>query len=93
MSTEKSIVSQSFWSILIAGMLTGMGNGSVFGAALMCMMGRGTFADWGGVGVAQYDPRTFHGFMDWTMFIFGFAFVLILIVGWNRHDKLERQAA
>jgi hypothetical protein len=93
MSTEKSIVSKSFFAIIIGGMLTGMGNGSVFGAALMCLMGRGTFANWGGVGLAQFDPTTFHGFIDWCMLVFGFAFTVILVVGLNRHDQLERQAA
>lgn len=93
MSTEKSIVSRSFWAIIVSGMLTGMGNGSVFGAALMCAMGRGMFDNWGGVGLAQFDPTTFHGFIDWAMLVFGFAFVAILIIGLNRHDRLERQAA
>ena len=32
----------------IAGMTTGMGNGSVFGATLMCFLGRGSFEDWAG---------------------------------------------
>jgi hypothetical protein len=92
MST-KSITSRSFWTIIIGGMLTGMGNGSVFGATLMCLLGRGGFANWGGDGLAAYNPSTFAGFMQWTMFIFGFAFVGILVVGLNRHDKLERAAA
>src|SRR5665811_760887 len=34
MST-KSIASRSFWTIIIGGMLTGMGNGSVFGLSLI----------------------------------------------------------
>jgi hypothetical protein len=73
-------------------MLTGMGNGSVFGAAVMCMLGRGGFANWGGVGLTAYDPATFQGFIDWAMIIFGLAYVVILVVGLGRHDKLERQA-
>jgi hypothetical protein len=93
MSTEKSIVSKSFFAVIIGGMLTGMGNGSVFGAALMCLMGRGTFANWGGAGLAQFDPTTFHGFIDWCMLVFGFAFIVILVIGLNRHEQLERQAA
>lgn len=91
MST-KSITSRSFWTIIIGGMLTGMGNGSVFGATLMCLLGRGGFAKWGGPGLTAYDPSTFTGFIDWAMFIFGFAFVVILVVGLNRHDKLEQAA-
>lgn len=93
MSTKKSIVSRSFWSIFIGGMLTGMGNGSVFGAAVMCMLGRGGFASWGGDGLSAYDPATFQGFIDWAMIVFGLAYVVILVVGLGRHDKLERQAA
>lgn len=92
MSAKKSIVSRSFWAIIIGGMLTGMGNGSVFGAAVMCALGRGGFASWGGDGGAAYNPSTFTGFIDWAMLVFGFAFVGILIVGLGRHDQLERQA-
>jgi len=91
-STKKSMVSRSVWAIIIGGMLTGMGNGSVFGAAVMCMMGRGGFASWGGEGISAYDPTTFQGFIDWAMIVFGFAFVMILVVSFGRHDKLERQA-
>ena len=88
----KSITSRSFWTIIIGGMLTGMGNGSVFGATLMCLLGRGGFANWGGPGLTAYDPSTFTGFIDWCMFVFGFAFVVILVVGLTRHDKLEQAA-
>src|SRR5450759_1629278 len=89
MSTNKSMVSRSFWSIIVGGMLTGMGNGSVFGATLMCLMGRGGFDNWGGAGSTAYDPATFTGFIDWAMIVFGIAFVVILVVGLGRHDKLE----
>jgi hypothetical protein len=88
----KSITSRSFWTIIIGGMLTGMGNGSVFGATLMCLLGRGGFAKWGGPGLTAYNPSTFTGFIDWAMFVFGFAFVVILVVGLTRHDKLEQAA-
>jgi hypothetical protein len=91
MST-KSITSRSFWTIIIGGMLTGMGNGSVFGATLMCLLGRGGFANWGGPGLTAYNPSTFTGFIDWAMFVFGFAFCVILVVGLTRHDKLEQAA-
>jgi hypothetical protein len=91
MST-KSIASRSFWTIIIGGMLTGMGNGSVFGATLMCLLGRSGFANWGGDGLSAYDPATFQGFIDWSMLVFGFAFCGILVVGLNRHDKLEKAA-
>jgi hypothetical protein len=92
MSSKESMVSKSFWSILIGGMLTGMGNGSVFGAAVMCMMGRGGFPLWGGDGGSAYNPLTFTGFIDWAMIVFGFAFVAILVITLGRHDKLENAA-
>jgi len=90
--SDKAITTKSFWAILIGGMLTGMGNGSVFGAALMCLLGRGGFAEWGGPGGTAYDPATFTGFIDWAMIIFGIAFVGILWVGLTQHDRLERSA-
>jgi hypothetical protein len=86
---KKSITSRAFWLIIIAGMVTGMGNGSVFGAAMMCMLGRAPFADWGGNGGAAYNPATFTGFIDMAMIIFGIAFCIILIVGLNKHDAIE----
>ncbi|MGB8517253.1 MAG: hypothetical protein WCD45_05120, partial [Gallionella sp.] len=84
-----SMVSRSFWIIVIGGMLTGMGNGSVFGATLMCLMGRGGFSNWGGGGMTAYDPATFTGFIDWAMIVFGVAFCVIMTVGLSRHDKAE----
>ena len=86
---KKSITSRAFWLILIAGMLTGMGNGSVFGAAMMCLLGRKPFESWGGDGATAYDPTTFTGFIDIAMIVFGIAFCLILIVGLKKHDALE----
>jgi hypothetical protein len=88
----KAITSKAFWAILIGGMGVGMGNGSVFGAALMCLLGRGGFANWGGIYNSAYDPSTFTGFIDWAMIVFGVAFVVILIVGLSQHDALERAA-
>ena len=90
MNTKKTLVSRSFWTIIIAGMLTGMGNGSVFGATLMCLMGRGGFNNWGGMGANSYNPTTFDGFINWAMIVFGVAFCWILFVALSRHDKLER---
>lgn len=77
---------------LIAGMLTGMGNGSVFGATLMCFLGRGKFDDWGGWGSQAYDPATFTGFIDWSMIVFGVAFFVIVHLAVNRHLMLENKA-
>jgi hypothetical protein len=90
---RKSIASRSFWLILIAGMTTGMGNGSVFGAALMCMLGRAPFKSWGGEGLLAYTPSTFTGFIDWCMFIFGAMFCWTLVVAFKRHDALENRSA
>ena len=92
MSTEKPVKSGSFWLILVSGMLTGMGNGSVFGATLMCLMGRGGFANWGGGGSTAYDPSTFTGFVDWAMIVFGIVFCIILTIGLSRHAKAEQAA-
>lgn len=92
MNTKKSMISRSFWLILVSGMLTGMGNGSVFGATLICFVGRANFATWGGPGATSYDPYTFNGFMTWSMLVFGFAYIVILLVSMSRHDKLEQMA-
>ena len=90
MAKKRSIQSRAFWIIMIGGFVTGMGNGSVFGAALMCFMGRGTFADWGGWWPLDYDPRTFTGFIDWCMIVFGVAYAAMMAIALGRHDKLER---
>ncbi|PCH60822.1 MAG: hypothetical protein COC05_03205 [Gammaproteobacteria bacterium] len=84
--------SKTFWVSLIAGVTTGMGNGSVFGAALMCALGRGRFDDWGGWGGQIFDPTTFMGFMNWCMIVFGFAFMAIMMIATSRHGALEAQA-
>jgi len=89
---KKSLVSRSLWLIIVTGMFTGMGNGSVFGAAMMCLLGRGQFANWGGIGMASYLPTTFDGFMNWAMIVFGLAYIGILMVGLDRHDALENAA-
>lgn len=86
---KKSILSRSFWLILVAGMTTGMGNGSVFGAAMMCLLGRGPFASWGGDGATAYNPVTFTGFIDMAMIVFGILFCVILVIGLSKHDALE----
>src|ERR1700687_5440908 len=92
MPTKRSIQSRAFWVIIIGGMVTGMGNGSVFGAAMMCFLGRGDFADWGGWWPLDYDPHTFTGFIDWCMIVFGLAYVALLAVALGRHDTEEREA-
>ena len=86
---RKSIPSRAFWLIIIGGMVTGMGNGSVFGAAMMCFLGRGEFIDWGGPWPVSYEPNTFTGFIDWCMIVFGLAYIVILWIALKRHDQEE----
>jgi cbb3-type cytochrome oxidase subunit 3 len=86
---RKSISSRAFWVIIIGGMVTGMGNGSVFGAAMMCFLGRGEFGDWGGPWPVAYEVSTFTGFIDWCMIVFGLAYIGILWIALQRHDKEE----
>ncbi len=89
---NKLTPSKTFLVSLIAGVTTGMGNGSVFGATLMCALGRGRFESWGGWGIEAYDPTTFDGFVNWCMFVFGIAFMFIMMIACNRHGELEAAA-
>jgi len=89
----KLSIGKTFWAALIVGGVTGMGNGSVFGATLMCALGRGRFDNWGGWGGLAYTPTTFHGFMDWCMLVFGAAFTIIMLVSLRRHGELEKSAS
>ena len=84
--------SKTFWVSLVAGVTTGMGNGSVFGAALMSALGRGRFDEWGGWGAQAYDPTTFMGFINWCMIVFGVAFMAIMMIALSRHGALEAQS-
>ncbi len=90
---KKSIVSRGYLLVLVGGMLTGMGNGSVFGIALMSFLGRGKFGDWGGWYGLAYDPHTFAGFMDWCMIVFGMAYVVMLGLALKRHSAIENSMA
>lgn len=92
MQTNSQLLSNSFWLRLCTGMLTGMGNGSVFGACVMCFLGRGKFNDWGGWMGLAYDPYTFSGFVDWSMITFGLAYVFILGLAFRRQLTLEKTA-
>lgn len=78
-----------FWILLIPAFVTGMGNGSVFGAAMMCALGRGPFEDWGGSVAGTFTPTTFNGFMTWMMLVFGFAFSVIVMLGVSKHGERE----
>ncbi len=90
---NKLSIGKTFWAALIVGVVTGMGNGSVFGAALMCALGRGRFETWGGFYGDAYNPVTFQGFIDWCMLVFGFAFMIIMLVSLRRHGDLEKSAS
>jgi len=92
MATNPLTASKTFINCLISGVTTGMGNGSVFGAALMCALGRGRFELWGGMYGAAYNPVTFQGFVDWCMLLFGAAFTLIMLILLHRHGELEGAA-
>ena len=93
MASNPLTMGKTFINCLISGFTTGMGNGSVFGAALMCALGRGRFEEWGGIYGAAYNPVTFQGFVDWCMLLFGAAFTLIMLVLLHRHGELEAAAA
>jgi hypothetical protein len=79
-----------FWLALVGGVTVGMGNGSVFGAALMCTLGRGRFDQAGLFSGDAYNPVTFMGFVDWCMLVFGAAFTVIMLVTLRRHGELEK---
>ncbi len=90
---KKSFASKAIWVSIIGGLLTGMGNGSVFGAAVMCLVGRGSFDDWGGWGMTAYNPTTFTGFIDMAMIVFGIAYIFIVMAGLKAHEKSENAGA
>ena len=89
---NKLSLANIFWASFVGGVLTGMGNGSVFGAAVNCALGRGRFSDWGGWGSTAYNPATFTGFIDWIMIVFGVAFMAIMVIALQRHGELEAGA-
>lgn len=91
MNSNKLTFGSTFFFLLIPAFTTGMGNGSVFGAAVMCALGRGGYESWGGWGAEAYDPATFSGFVDWVMIIFGLAFAVISYIAMSRHGQLESQ--
>ncbi len=88
---NKLTLGNVFWVLLIPAFTVGMGNGSVFGAAVMSAIGRGPFESWGGWGLEAYDPTTFSGFIDWVMLIFGLAFAIILATALKKHGEIEMQ--
>ncbi len=79
----------SIWLTIVAGMTTGMGNGSVFTAAFLLAVGRAPFGEAGLWFMDPYNPATFQGTADWIMFTFGFAFIGILWYALKQHAVLE----
>lgn len=88
---NKLTLRRTFFVLMIAAFTTGMGNGSVFGAAVMCAVGRGSYESWGGWGLDAYDPTTFSGFVDWVMILFGVAFMIIAGLAMAKHGQIEAQ--
>jgi len=79
------------WLNIVAGMTTGMGNGSVFTLAFMLNLGRGGFQEWGGWGMDAYWPITYCGFSHTIMILFGIAFVILMGYTLKLHAVLEGQ--
>jgi len=79
----------SLWLIIVAGFVTGMGNGSVFTIATQLAVGRGPFAEAGLWGMDAYSPFTFEGFGNAVMITFGIAFVMILGYALKLHGVIE----
>ena len=88
---NKLTLGKTFWVLIVAAFTTGMGNGSVFGAAVMCAVGRGPYESWGGWGAEAYSPSTFSGFVDIMMFVFGAAFAVIVGLAMTKHGEVEAQ--
>ena len=79
----------SIWLIIIAGMTTGMGNGSVFTCAFLLAVGRATWAEAGLWGMDPYSIMTYQGVADWMMIIIGIAFSVILQYTLKQHAIIE----
>jgi len=88
---NKLTIGRTFFVLLVAAFTTGMGNGSVFGAAVMCAVGRGPYESWGGWGAEAYQISTFAGFIDIMMFVFGLAFAIIVGLAMKKHGEVEAQ--
>ncbi len=79
----------SIWLTIVAGFVTGMGNGSVFTCAFLLAVGRGPFKEAGLWGMDPYSIFTYQGIADWIMIIFGVAFVIILGYALKQHAIIE----
>jgi len=83
----------SVWLIIICGMTTGMGNGSVFDCAFMLAVGRQPWDTVGMWGMDPYNPMYYQGVVDWVMILFGVAFCLIMQIALKQHAILEAKKA
>lgn len=88
---NKLTLGRTIFVLMVAAFTTGMGNGSVFGAAVMCAVGRGPYENWGGWGSEAYSISTFAGFIDLMMFAFGAAFMVIAGLAMQKHGEIEAQ--
>jgi len=88
---NKLTLGKTFFTLIVGAFTTGMGNGSVFGAAVMCAVGRGPYESWGGWGAEAYSPSTFSGFVDIMMIVFGIAFAVIMGLAMSKHGEIEAQ--
>jgi len=88
---NKLTIGRTFFVLIVAAFTTGMGNGSVFGAAVMCAVGRGPYESWGGWGAEAYHISTFAGFIDIMMLVFGLAFAIIAGLAMKKHGEIEAQ--
>jgi len=80
---------RAIWLTIVAGMTTGMGNGSVFVAAFLLAVGRGPWEEAGLWYMDPFNPMTYQGVADWIMILFGVGFVLILGYALKQHAVIE----
>jgi len=73
------------------GMVTGMGNGSVFVVCMNHFLGRAPFDEAGLWGFDAYNPFTYSGFEDFLMILFGVAFWMMLVLGLKQFAAIEGQ--
>ncbi len=73
------------------GMITGMGNGSVFVVTMNHFLGRAPYDTAGMWGFDAYNPFTYAGFEDFLMIVFGLAFWAMLASGLKQFAAVEGQ--
>ncbi len=73
------------------GMVTGMGNGSVFVVTMNHFLGRAPYDTAGLWGFDAYNPFTYAGFEDFVMILFGVAFWATMAVGLKQFAAVEGQ--